>query len=131
MNAAWDQLWAQGHKPNAAELKTYAEKYEKTAVLYQKYWKVTRGKLPKSRSIEILASDEAEIDPSMENICWIECGNVTAMGRELELKAEQGLFFGLNPSGGKSKTITIRASDGYSVDLRMKYKGNHTCGGYR
>lgn len=125
VNAAWDQLWAQGHKPTAAELKTYAGKYKSMAVLYQKYWKVTKGKQPKSKSAEILASDEAEIDPSMAKICWIECGNVTAMGRELELKAEQGLFFGLSPSGGKSKTIPIQVSDGARVDLRMKYQGNH------
>ena len=125
VNAAWDQLWAQGREPTAAELKTYAQKYKKTAAIYQKYRMDTKGKLPKYKPAEVLASDGAEIDPSMASICWIECGNVTAMGRELELKAEQGLFFGLSPSGGKSKTIAIRASDGSTVDLRMKYQGNH------
>ena len=125
VNAAWDQLWAQGHKPTAAELKTYAEQYDKIAVLYQKYLKATKATLPQPTSAEVLASDEAQIDPSMATICWIECGNVTAMGRELELKAEQGLFFGLSPSGGRPKTVTIRASDGSSVDLRLKYQRNH------
>lgn len=125
VNTAWDQLWAQGHEPTAIELNTYSEKYEKTAVLYQKYRMAIKRSLSKPKSAEVLASDDAELDPSMANICWIECGNVTAMGRELELKAEQGLFFGLNPSGGQSKTILIRASDGSNVDLLMKYQGNH------
>ena len=47
------------------------------------------------------------------------------MGRELEPKAEQGLFFGLSPSGGDSKTITIQTSHGSRVDLRLKYQRNH------
>lgn len=125
VNAAWDQLWAQGHKPTVDELKAYAEKYKKAAVLHRQYKKIVKAKPRKPKSSEVLASDEAEIDPTIATICWIECGNVTAMGRELELKAEQGLFFGLNPAGEKAKAIAIQNSDGSMVDLRMKYQGNH------
>ena len=124
VNSAWEQLWAQGHTPTASELKAYARKYEKEAALHQKYRTVTKRQLPKSKSVKVLASDEARIDPSMANTCWIECGNVTAMGRELELKAEQGLFFGLSPSGGESRNIAFQVSDGSIVNLRMKYQNN-------
>lgn len=130
VNSAWDQLWSQGHKPSADELNEYADRYKKAAAIYNEYQKVVKQKaakapLPKSKPAAVLASDDAEIDPTIANICWIECGNVTAMGRELELKAEQGLFFGLSPAGGKSKSIPILASDGSNVSLRMKYQGNH------
>ena len=37
VNAAWDQLWAQGHEPTAAELKIYAKKYKQN-------WMDTKGK---------------------------------------------------------------------------------------
>jgi HKD family nuclease len=124
VDAVWSSLWIQGHKPSKAELDAYKEKYEKAATLRQQY--KTIAKKPKTtKSKEVLASDEAELDPSIASICWIECGNVTAMGRELEFKAEQGLFFGLNPSGGGSKTVTFKVSDGTTTNLVMKYQGNH------
>ncbi|WP_245631027.1 hypothetical protein [Candidatus Nitrospira nitrificans] len=67
----------------------------------------------------------AEVDPGTATVCWIECGYVTAMGRELEFKAEQGLFFGLNPHGGDPTYLNYRVSNGTTVQLRMKYQGNH------
>lgn len=124
LDSVWSALWSQGHKPSKAELEYYKERYAKARSLRAVYKKIAKS--PKlKKATEVLESDEAELDPSMAHICWIECGNVTAMGRELEFKAEQGLFFDLSPSGGKSKTIAIKVSDGTVVNLRMKYQGNH------
>lgn len=124
VDAVWASLWVQGHKPTEAEIESYKELYDKAAALRQKYKKLV--KKPKAaKPKEVLASDDAELDPSMAKTCWIECGNVTAMGRELEFKAEQGLFFGLNPSGGGSKTVAFKTSDGSTANLVMKYQGNH------
>ena len=47
------------------------------------------------------------------------------MGRELEFKAEQGLFFGLNPHGEAPKYFSYIVSDGSMIQMRMKYQGNH------
>lgn len=121
----WNQLWMQGRAITDLDFQSYAEKYERTSRLKEKYKKLVTKTPPKGASQEVLASDEAEIDPSIARICWIECGNVTAMGRELELKAEQGIFFGLSPAGGKSKNIDVEVSDGSIIALRMKYQGNH------
>lgn len=118
----WDELWRQGHKPKKNELVTYRTMYEKA----QK----ARPRLPAAsrtpaKGMVILASDDALLDPAVAQQCWIECGYVTAMGRELELKAEQGIFFGLSPSGEAAKEMTFLVSSGNSVKLRMKYQGNH------
>lgn len=122
---AWCGLWDQGHNPNKKELEEYKNRYNKSADAHKKIIKIKQKKKFVKRSKEVLASDSAEIDPSMANICWIECGYITAMGRELEFKAEQGLFFGLNPSGGEPKKISIRTSGGTPLELTMKYQGNH------
>jgi HKD family nuclease len=124
LNSAWSALWAQGHAPSQAELESYQDKYVKGRVLRRAYKRIAQKPEPEKQQ-QVLESDDAELDPSMANICWIECGNVTAMGRELEFKAEQGLFFGLSPWGGKSKAIALKVSDGTVVELLMKYQGNH------
>ena len=125
VNAAWDQLWAQGHEPSAEDMRAYSKMHRKRSRLYDKLHKVSSADSGLEPTPSILDSDAAEVDPSMARICWIECGNVTAMGRELEFKAEQGLFFGLDPSGGDPKAITFQTSDHLHVKLKMKYQANH------
>lgn len=124
LNARWNLLWAQGNAPNAEALSTYSKMYERRRRLYRKVHKLATPKEGNETPQSVLVNDDAEIDPSMAGTCWIECGNVTAMGRELEFKAEQGLFFGLDPSGGNPRVIRFQLSDGSSSDLRMKYQGN-------
>ena len=125
VNTAWDLLWAQGREPTDEYLRAYARLYKKRRRLHRKLDEITNPEPAPDAALPVLASDEAEIDPSVARTCWIECGNVTAMGRELEFKAEQGLFFGLDPRGGEPKSITFQTSDGSNVALRMKYQGNH------
>ena len=126
VNAAWDRLWAQGREPTDEDLRAYARKYKKRRSLQRKLDEIANSEpAPDAALGTVLASDEAEVDPSVARTCWIECGNVTLMGRELEFKAEQGLFFGLDPRGGEPKDIAFQTSDGSNVSLRMKYQGNH------
>lgn len=117
----WDSLWSLGHKPSAQELIIYRSAYEKHKTREPKV-STTRNQ---RTGMIILSSDEAELDPSEASLCWIECGYNTAMGRELELKAEQGLFFGLSPGGEPPRTFDFLVSSGDTVRLRMKYQGNH------
>lgn len=123
----WADLWSQGHRPTTDELATYKQRYEaaKKARERSRGTPATRERRARTRTEPILASDGAELDPSRAKTCWIECGSVTAMGRELEFKAEQGLFFGLEPAGGDPKTFRFGASNGAIVSLRMKYQQNH------
>jgi HKD family nuclease len=125
IETAWEELWLQGHAPTEAELSAYAERYKKAAIANKKQELNQPPKLKPPKPKEVLTDDSAELDPSIAKVCWIECGNVTAMGRELELKAEQGLFFGLDPSGGALKPIDIVTSDGAAIKLNMKYQQNH------
>lgn len=118
----WDELWKQGHKPTSKELAAYRSKYEVAQKSRPKTPTVTRAL---AKGMVILASDDAQLDPEVAERCWIECGHVTALGRELELKAEQGIFFGLNPTGEEPKYFTFIVSTGEKVQLRMKFQANH------
>lgn len=123
LQAVLDELWQLGTKPTEKRIEEYEERYRRAAKLRKDLAKVTEN-APRATS-EILTSDTADIDPSLANVCWIECGSITAMGRELELKAEQGLFFGLSRSGGAPAIFNFLVSDDSIVPLRMKYQGNH------
>lgn len=118
----WEALWKQGHAPTKRELIAYKKKYDTTNA--QKPKEVAAKGKSKSGMI-ILSSDDAELDPTQANTCWIECGYITAMGREIELKAEQGLFFGLNPTGEKPRMFDFKLSSGVKTQLRLKFQGNH------
>jgi HKD family nuclease len=120
-NGLWDELWQHGRLLNETELQRYKKRYEEFS---------KKRKLPSKESKPlscrpILESDNAEIDPSVATRCWIECGCVTAQGRELEFKAEQGLFFGLSPLGEPPKHFQFRVSSGDILELRMKFQKNH------
>ncbi len=118
----WNELWKQGHKPTVNELATYKENY----TIAKKSRLKTKAIIPTpTKGMIILASDDAQLDPAIANTCWIECGNVTLMGKELELKAEQGIFFGLNPTGEDAKYLTFQVSTKEKIQLRLKYQGNH------
>jgi len=128
LDQLWRTAWKLGRALSADELESYREKYKKSKK-YQRQAMKARKRAPgnaRSRTVRlVLDDDNAEIDPATATTCWIECGNVTAMGRELEFKAEQGLFFGLNPHGEAPKHLKYVVSDGQEVQLRMKYQDNH------
>jgi HKD family nuclease len=121
----WKDLWDEGHEPADDELAAYKSRYEKAKQARKKLEDILEIAPAKPRVGEILASDDAELDAALAARCWIECGAVTAMGRELEFKAEQGRFFGLSPSGERAREFRFRVSDGTTVPLRMKYQQNH------
>lgn len=124
--ARWNDIWSLGRSITADELRLYASRYIKNKAIRKKLVRAPRAKKPsKPRKVkQVLVSDKAELDPSLANTCWIECGYITAMGREIELKAEQGLFFGLNPRGEKPRRFDFRLSNGKITQLRLKFQGN-------
>jgi hypothetical protein len=121
----WSDLWSQGHVPGIDELAAYRHHYEQARPLRAKVREVQSGLSGETAPpSQILERDTAELDPTNASTCWIECGSVTAMGRELELKAEQGLFFGLNAEIATEQFFLFRVSSGADVRLRVKYQEN-------
>ena len=124
IRTSFESVWALGKKPSSRILTEYAAGYEK----YRRSRAFIIGGEPlKAHSVkpgDVLRSDEAQIDPSIADVCWIEVGKNTALGRELEFKAEQALFFGLTPTGGSSEMRKFRVSNGAVVPLRLKYQQN-------
>jgi hypothetical protein len=123
----WANLWSLGHAPTAGELASYRQQYESAKRSRERARRSSRRRVRLAGGAHgpILTNDGAELDPSRADVCWIECGAVTAQGRELEFKAEQGLYFGLEPTGEDAKTFRFRTSAGSIVSLRMKYQENH------
>lgn len=126
LDRLWDSAWSTGQDLSTDCLESYKEKYKLSKKYRNKASKERKSKNEESTedSKDVLDSDLAEIDPSRATTCWIECGNVTALGRELEFKAEQGLYFGLDPHGEDPKELVFEVSDGNKVKLRMKYQDN-------
>lgn len=125
LDGIWNDTWRLGRGFTDAELVAYEDKYEKSKEFRKRAFRARQRQdvvRPSEKSRLVLEHDEAEIDPSNADTCWIECGKITAMGRELEFKAEQALFFSLNPKGGKPRHLTFIVSDGSEVVLRMKYQ---------
>lgn len=118
INDMWDKLWYEGDVLDDIRLAEYTKKYERSS----NKKKIASKKI---KNDKILSSDDAEIDPSVAKFCWIECGNVTAMGRELEFKAELGLFFGLNPLGQEPVYFNFILESGNVIKLKMKFQENY------
>lgn len=126
LNEMWRALWKQGHEITDDELNDYRDKYAAAAEARKKLANEIKKIVLHKPRVEVLSSDIAEIDPTLAQTCWIEGGAITAMGRELEFKAEQGLFFGLDQHGSDSPaTLNFRTSSGNILSLRMVYQQNH------
>jgi len=128
LDVFWNSAWSTGSDFSDEYLQSYRDKFELSKKLRNRARKERRkisGKeaFPKPR--KVLDNDQAEIDPSRANTCWIECGNVTAKGRELEFKAEQALYFGLNQNEEESRYFTFMLSNGKEVSLCMRFQENH------
>ncbi|MFA5161850.1 MAG: phospholipase D family protein [Elusimicrobiales bacterium] len=111
-------IWRIGHNPTSNEIENYEREY-------CKHRKPLHGPKVPQKGREILKDDDSEKDPSLSNTCWIELGKNTALGRELEFKSEQALFFGLNPHGASSVEKSFKTSDGNIISLWLKYRQNN------
>lgn len=119
---AFENVWKLGHAPTKAELKAYKARYDAAHKFRKKIDRLLVGSKPSSNVV--ITPDEAQLDPSLANTCWIECGRITLMGRELELKAIQARFFGLKPTGSPTKIITLIHKDGSRHSTPLIFRGN-------
>lgn len=112
----WQEAWRLGAPPTEALIEKYRRDFE-LAFKARKRSAIPTG--------PILAHDDATIDPSVATVVWIEVGNITGFRQEqLEIKAEQALFFGLPMTGGPDTVIRVRVISGKDVDIPVKYRGN-------
>lgn len=123
----WNGVWQLGNPTTELDIDKYEAEYNERTPNW-----VDHDDLPEDEPDEesepqnatILTTDSPVIDPSLAKTCWIEVGRNTAMGRELEFKAEQALFFGLSPSGGPPQYRRFIVSSGNIISLRLKYQEN-------
>jgi HKD family nuclease len=123
LEEAWQDVFAQSVPLTDATLEDYRQRY-KNRPKPPPGTKAAQGNKVGPATKGVLNSDEAILDPSQASTCWIECGAVTMQGRELELKGEQALFFGLPQQGGEPGEFKFRVSDGKRTDLRLVYQQN-------
>lgn len=125
LTSLYDRLWQLGKEPTNRLMVKYLAKYKhhqrNRSFLRQDDVRIRRS----VRSYEVLEHDAAEKSPEASNICWIEVGKNTARGRELEFKAEQARFFGLNPQGGEPECRDFLVSNEKVVSLSLNYRPNH------
>ena len=130
LGSMWSELWSQGRSLKPNELADYKVRHGAVAKAQAKVSAQILISRSTQKRAEVLKSDIAQLDPTLAQTCWIEGGNITLMGKELEFKAEQALFFGLNPTGGDSpKTLQFRVSDGQILQMTMNLGSKIVCGG--
>jgi len=121
----WAALWQIGNDLSDQAFEAYSETYDKVRRLRSAIDRVARQSAASADTRAALESDDTQVDPRLATTCWIEGGYITLMGRELEFKAEQALFFGLSPHGGTEGLFHFVTSDGNVAALRMKYQKNY------
>lgn len=112
-------VWNLGKTPTADIISDYKAKFARFRPT-RKFVLETEPRISKNK--DVLSFDGALISPSKANTCWIEVGKNTAQGRELEFKAEQALFFGLDPVSKTAKIREFKVSNGKLVKLRLKHQ---------
>ncbi len=128
LDEIWNATWRLGRKMTPKLLAAYrrdfdlARKARKKAGLL-----INKGSgTARKRSGPVLASDDARVDPSLATKCWIEVGNITGFNQDqLEIKAEQALFFGWPANGGGNQNLRARLASGAIAEIQANYYGNH------
>ena len=120
----FDCAWSLGTDPDEQLMAKYRATFEKLKTQRSFVLQAETLRVPPKKRGEVLVTDGAQVDPSTASICWIEVGKNTALGRELEFKAEQALFFGLDQQGQPPQYREFVVSDGRTVPMRLKFQGN-------
>lgn len=126
LDSVWKSIWSLGKPIREQELLEYEHEFRRRVLdIDANSTRNTANRL-QSSSFAGEGSAQAETDPTLAQTCWIEVGKNTAQGRELEFKAEQAMFFGLNPIGrsGEKAIRFFTTSEGNHVELALKFQGN-------
>jgi HKD family nuclease len=126
LDSVWKSIWNLGKPIREQELREYEHGYRRRVSDNDDNSTSSTARRLQSNSFGAGGSVQAETDPTMAQTCWIEVGKNTAQGRELEFKAEQAMFFGLNPIGsnGERAIRVFTTSAGDHVEMALKFQGN-------
>jgi HKD family nuclease len=128
LDVSWRRVWNIGATATEQDIDNYEDEYNERAPDWPDSDDLPEdgdaGDTAPTQPSSILTSDSPSLDPALATICWIEVGKNTAMGRELEFKAEQAMFFGLSPGGGPPQFRSFLVSSGNPISLRLKYQVN-------
>lgn len=128
LDEVWSATWKLGRMMTPRLLAAYRRDFDLARKARKKAGLLTdkeSGKARKRSSL-VLASDDARVDPSLATKCWIEVGKITGFKQDqLEIKAEQALFFGWPADGGGSQVLNVRLVSGATVEIAAHYYGNH------
>lgn len=112
----WRTAWDIGSNPTKVVLARYREDFVRA---------FKRRRVPAQHKGPILDHDGSTVDPSVANAVWIEVGKITGFQSEqLEIKAEQALFFGLPMHGGLETAVRVGLASGQLISIPVKYRGN-------
>lgn len=135
LDAIWANAWKLGKSATPKVLADYRTKFAWAREARKKAGLLSRQELTGSKAGRpgktgkqvVLENDAASVDPSLANTCWIEVGKITGFGADqLEIKAEQALFFDLPSKGGSDRLVRLRLDSGAKVTCRVHYFGrNH------
>ena len=98
-------LFSLGHEPTRKELARYRKAYKAARAYHRMVTNLSRrASKAQSGGSGGSATNAAKaaspgLDPTVGTRCWIEVGENTAQGRELEIKAEQALFLACTSRG--------------------------------
>ncbi len=128
LDEVWSAAWGLGRKMTPKLLVAYRRDFDlarkarkKAGLLIEKGSRQARR-----TSGPVLASDDARVDPSLAAKCWIEVGKITGFKQDqLEIKAEQALFFGWPANGGGNQALRVRLASGATAEIPAQYYGNH------
>lgn len=131
LDAVWYEAWALGRRITPRLLADYRKEFSTASAARRKISSLSKnkfddGKPKKSRTRSVLSNDAASIDPTFARTCWIEVGNITGFKQDqLEIKAEQALFFGLQARGAPDACVLVKLATGSDVRIPVKYYSNH------
>lgn len=124
LDGLWRAAWKSGRKITERKLEEYRQDFESARKARKKAGllvdKRTGGSRKKNEPV--LSSDDARVDPSLAQVCWIEVGNITGFKQDqLEIKGEQLPFFSMPRHGGKNTEFKFKLTSGGRVVVPLRY----------
>jgi len=121
--AHFQQLWHSGTFITPEILSAYKAKFEDNR---KKTLKKTAASGFEEEFDVVSDPDSAVIPPESATTCWIECGKLTLMGRELELKRIMERFFELDAEKQDSQTLILIDKGGQRHETRFNFRHHNS-----
>ncbi len=117
----WDNYWNIGTPLTPTALSKYKADYKQAEKKRR-----AAGLSPPGIPVGGSVTDTTLIDPSLATVAWIEVGNITGGGTQLEIKGSMADFFSLPISGVSKQTYSknFLSSNGKVLVLNFNFRVN-------